>query len=681
MKKYLNKYYAADFETTIEFPNVYAWGIYGENEYFDGINIDSFMKHILSFKKSVDIYFHNGAKFDFHFILPVLKKYGYTVKPYTNKKKILKDIKVSEFEKSHLGEYQRFLKTKQYDYFADGNKKIFEIRIALDSKNKKGKNYTINFKDSNLLFPSKIEGYGNALNNHFKNKEFTKGGTGDIKYDKKYLYKDYDQFVNDKFEQAYLKQDCKILFNYLKLMEISLPRENWKITSGSTAMNYWKKEFIVKLVNRAIENKTAGKFIPKKSDGNFYFIKKMKNGVMSGKYFTIPQYGNMLFKALFPILWLNKPYDNSYVSNYVGTLFNGGLTMVNSAWKGIKVNVDAYDLNSAYSGVMIKEMFPYGKPFKGDGGALYPIKDYEINLITDTYNLNGLPFVFQRPDKAKVYSKKLIPANGTISLTSVEYERFKKYYKGEWTAKVIRSYKAISGKFLFGDYINKFYDLKKNATKIINDKVIVNESDRASAKLFLNSLFGKFGTKTHREGRIYNPDSKEWEITEHIEKATYYLPLAVYITAYTRMQLVDAVGFNFKETVYMDTDSLKIKQGCEKNFNFTIHQSNLGDWKQETFNETSIFRRAKQYMEGSKITTAGIDWSKEKYKPSINEMIVGCLATKQLRPVLFNTGKVLEIHNKELKPIWEYTNHPDDWFKNEKEYYEKYNKQLKKLMS
>ena len=49
---------------------------------------------------------------------------------------------------------------------------------------------------------------------------------------------------------------------------------------------------------------------------------------------------------------------------------------------------------------------------------------------------------------------------------------------------------------LFKDYIEYFYELKENAAK--NG----DAAQKVIAKLFLNSLYGKFGTKTLRTSSI-----------------------------------------------------------------------------------------------------------------------------------------------------------------------------------
>jgi phage-related protein len=56
------------------------------------------------------------------------------------------------------------------------------------------------------------------------------------------------------------------------------------------------------------------------------------------------------------------------------------------------------------------------------------------------------------------------------------------------------------------------------------------------------------------------------------------LPLAIAITSYARLQLVDSVGLNFKKyVVYTDTDSLAIRNYKKENFPNLKVGKELGD--------------------------------------------------------------------------------------------------------
>lgn len=70
--------YGADCETdpfeTGRIPKPFLWGIYGESSYREFTDIQDFMDFCAILERGTIIYFHNGGKFDVHFLLPYLDK-------------------------------------------------------------------------------------------------------------------------------------------------------------------------------------------------------------------------------------------------------------------------------------------------------------------------------------------------------------------------------------------------------------------------------------------------------------------------------------------------------------------------------------------------------------------------------------------------------------------------------
>ena len=235
MKRYSKHLLAADFETTVNenTPEVYAWGVMDEAGVFEyGTDIGTFFDYITGLDKNYIMYFHNGAKFDFHFILPKLDEFGFTQREFTLSKNILDIEDTSYYRVKNTVEQRKHkdLQAYEYEIIADGNKKIISIRIGLPTvKNShKAKDKQVHrileLRDSNLLFVGSIKSYGETLNEQFKTDKYSKLDLDDG-YTRKDLYNSVEEFENDGNQLEYLRQDVFVLIEYLKYMETELPRE------------------------------------------------------------------------------------------------------------------------------------------------------------------------------------------------------------------------------------------------------------------------------------------------------------------------------------------------------------------------------------------------------------------------------------------------------------------------
>ena len=139
-----------------------------------------------------------------------------------------------------------------------------------------------------------------------------------------------------------------------------------------------------------------------------------------------------------------------------------------------------------------------------------------LNLIlTETTNLFGFfeaevrsPYNNNKPMLPFKYEDKTIFPHGTF--TGVYFtEEMKDLLKYGYTFKLITGYE-FSKADLFSDYVNHFYNIKKNSTG----------STRFIAKMHLNQLYGIFGRKlTSIETiNIYNKDLEKY-LSSRIVKA------------------------------------------------------------------------------------------------------------------------------------------------------------------
>ena len=144
-----------------------------------------------------------------------------------------------------------------------------------------------------------------------------------------------------------------------------------------------------------------------------------------------------------------------------------------------------------------------------------------------------------------------------------------------------------AGQGFFDDYINKYMKIKANSTGAI----------RTLAKLFLNNLYGKFGTKCEQAEKIPyigDDDLLHFRLTEIHDKPAVYIPIAAFITAYSRRFTIKAAQQNYEIFCYADTDSIHC---LDTPTGITVHNSDLCAWKIESEWNEAQFVRQKTYAE------------------------------------------------------------------------------------
>ena len=269
-------------------------------------------------------------------------------------------------------------------------------------------------------------------------------------------------------------------------------------------------------------------------------------------------------------------FDNYFRTNF----YKGGRVEV---YKGYGKNLYYYDINSLYPFVMLNEM-PSGMPVRTKKFIRDKIGFYKIELNEDThfdisvltvkkffnnYYVNGM-----KGDKFYLHSCEL------------EYLKEKKI-----SFKIIDGYYFEQSEDLFTDFVNYFYNEKKNAK---------NSFDRYFAKLILNSLYGKFGQKIKGEKLVVNDgrynDYKIFDayndlilVDKNFNVKFKCVYVASYITALARtyhLRLMDKVGF--ENIFYCDTDSII----CSKKLKTS---DEIGELKLEAEIKEGIFLMPKVY--------------------------------------------------------------------------------------
>lgn len=358
-------------------------------------------------------------------------------------------------------------------------------------------------------------------------------------------YKEYREeggVLTDE-DKDYIRRDVQIVAQALK--EVCFSKDMYKMTIGSDCMTYYKNNF---------------------KDFNKYFPKLMEQ-------------------------------DDYYLRN----AYKGGYCYVNPKVAGKKLNANGatYDYNSMYPSVMHSQSgyyYPIGKPEYYEGEyekdithplyiqhfkALFTLKEGYVPTvqIKDSVYYNENEYLEEVDEIVELY------------MCNVDLDRFFEHYEILYY-EPIDGYKFDCSRGMFDDYINYWYKYKEQAT-IKKDKV-----GRMVAKLMLNNLYGKFATGTDATKQEFFYDDDTGLIKHHNiydSKSGVYIPVAIFITAYARKELLDAIQSNYDVFCYCDTDSIHILADDAKNIK--VHDSALGYWKKESTWTQAKFIRQKTYAE------------------------------------------------------------------------------------
>lgn len=347
-----------------------------------------------------------------------------------------------------------------------------------------------------------------------------------------------------------------------------------------------------------------------------YFHKKGLNKMTIGAC-ALEEYkktiGKRNFKRYYPVPKYHDDVKQSY---------KGGFTYLNPKFKG-KVISDGlvFDVNSLYSSVMNScnnEYYPFGTPifFRGQykKDLVYPLY---IQMITCQFQIKkGKIPTIQIKHGFGFKGNEYLTTSGdspvTLVLTNIDLELFFEHYdvinpiyESGW------KFKAAKGNGLFGKYIDKWSNEK------IESKKRGDHGMYLISKLFLNSLYGKFGSSNKVCSKIPYMDEDEvvhYTLGDETEKDGVYIAMASFITSYARHKTITSFqkiqdnyhnGLSKVQCVYADTDSLHIYLNGEtqedfiKNCGLDIDDTKLGAWKFESKFNKAKFLRQKCYIENS----------------------------------------------------------------------------------
>lgn len=460
-------------------------------------------------------------------------------------------------------------------------------------------------------------------------------------------YSIYRDFGHTDYTEAELKYIYEDVYYLKKLyIEVVINRKMTKLTIGGYVLNLYKnhllEEFKENYNNKEHKLYKLFKDYFKYSSiaGHYEYIMKTDNDKLgaqslkdkveaqelSKEEFILKHTSlNSLFSYIYP------PIEEPGLFVKLFKSYKGGITRYNQgvepgAW--IEGQGLYLDINSSYPNSMANYLLPYGKPKHKKGK--YILKKNKVYLqkirIYDFKVIEGKEPIIQTPKKElktkETWSKSYI---GVLELyvTNAELDYIVKNYDYR-KIEYIDYLEFNATTELFKPFITEHYKTKQEAQK--------GSIERELAKLILNNLYGKFGTNALKERRLYDYSKGENALISEIYKDEngnteyetinqVYLPVAMFTTAYSRLNLVEAMNRanankNLK-WLYSDTDSIMILGDKEEiiktmdNLYDKEASGALGLWKlEQEFNELKVLGIKKYiiYNEGKyKCTLSGIN--------------------------------------------------------------------------
>ena len=295
--------------------------------------------------------------------------------------------------------------------------------------------------------------------------------------------------------------------------------------------------------------------------------------------------GYVGFKFTFPLL---KPIIDAFCRES----YKGGWVYVNPKYQNIELDhVTVYDVNSLYPHVMYSCELPFGPPIEVDhipksDSYLYIIK------ISCSFKLKPrhFPTIQLKHDIRFLATEYLTHGEDVmLTLTSVDYKLFHDHYNVT-DEKFIHGYMFRKKVGLLKDYIDFWMTEKAQAVKEHD------ASRKYIAKRYLNSPYGKFGSRPDKINKIaYLDDKGDVKFHEMEELGDgVYIPYASFVCAQARNITIRNAQKHYDDFVYADTDSIHLLG--DNHDGLDVDSVRLGAWKCEGVFEKGKYLRAKTYI-------------------------------------------------------------------------------------
>ena len=303
--------------------------------------------------------------------------------------------------------------------------------------------------------------------------------------------------------------------------------------------------------------------------------------------------GSVKFRRVYPEL---EPIEDAFIRK----AYRGGFTYVNPLYQGKLLGAGCvFDVNSLYPSVMAScdgEVLPIGKPtwFDGEYRCDYS-KPLWVASVTCRFKLKPghVPCIQLKGNFRFRQTEYLDDSHGEVTFmtTSVDWDLITRQYD-LFGIRFNGGYKFSASALQFKGYVDKWIEVKNRAT------IEGNKGQRQIAKLMLNSLYGKFATRTKVTARkpVMVDGILRYVDMEPTERKPVYLPVGVFVTAWARYKTINAAQSVYERFAYADTDSLHLV-GADVPENLDVDPVKLGAWKHESTFEQAKFLRQKTYAE------------------------------------------------------------------------------------
>ena len=558
MKSRNNRYFVADFETTVYKGqvNTEVWAAACVELFTEEVNIfhsinDQF-NYFISLNSNIICYYHN-LKFDGSFWLSYFM--------------IDLGLKQAIKKKNNESEDIEFLKEKDmpnnsFTYSISGLGQWYSIKVKIHEK-------IIEFRDSLKILPFSVKKIGESFGTKHKKLEMEYTG---IRY--------AGCKITDE-EKEYIKNDVLVVKEAVEIMFIEGHK---RLTIGSCCLSEYK---------RILGGKTYIKYYP-----NLYEIPISENfgAVTAGDYIRNSYHGGWCYlvkgkeKKIYnngTTADVNSLYP-SMMSSESGNIYPIGKPVF---WTGNYIPNEAID-GLHYYFIRFKTRFYIKKnmlPFVQIKNTL-SYRANEMLETSDMYNKEDGKYYSQYYD----FDGKLKECIVTMTMTMTDFRLFVEHYD-------LVDFEILDGCYfkgaigIFDEYIEKYKKIK----------ITSKGAQRELAKLFLNNLYGKMASSPSSNFKIaYVKDDKTIGFYTQLanDKEPGYIAVGSAITSYARNFTIRAAQKNYYGPdkdgfIYADTDSIHCSLPPEKIIGIKSHPTNFCCWKLESCWDIGYFVRQKTYIE------------------------------------------------------------------------------------
>lgn len=561
--------FMADFETTVfeGQENTEVWAAacveLGTEKVEIFHSIHEFFEYITGFQRNVVCYFHN-LKFDGEFILSYIfnQRVDYSLAYNYG----FKGIADGHFYKP------KDMRKHTFKYSISDKGQWYNITLRKDK-------YYVEFRDSLKLLPYSVDLIGKSFDTKHRKLEMEYEGFR------------YAGCEITPEEQEYIRNDVLVVKEALEYM---IGEGFKKSTIASCCLDEFKK------LNYMDDYSFRGRAVWDRKFPNLYDIELDKD-----------------------------KYNATTVGSYINNSYRGGWCyLVRGKENRIFQDGVTADVNSLYPSMMHSDSgnrYPVGQPHFWDGdippeatryGRYYfvrirtefKLRPGKLPCIQIKNNILYNPTKWLETSKVESIEKKghsscfiedAITGNirrtwVELTLTMTDFQLIQEQYD-------LIGLKILDGCWfdtelgLFDSYIDKYKKIKQES----------KGAKRASAKLCLNSLYGKFAANTDssfkyaeigEDGRLFFLDVPQYE------KLPGYIPIGSAITSYARNFTIRAAQANYsgpskRGFIYADTDSIHCDLRPEEIKGIKVDPKEFCCWKLEGSWDVGLFVRQKTYLE------------------------------------------------------------------------------------